>query len=295
MFRVNGSLFEQVWIQCPGYRLDTQDHPGPGDTEKGPIYGYLRARVLEPADAEDLSSFLMGLGHEIPVSLIGVGSNMLIRDGGVDGVVIKLGKPFSEITFEGDEVRVGAGALGVTVAYKSAEHCLSGFEFLRGIPGTIGGAIAMNAGAYGSEIKDILKSVSAIDRTGTLHSLDAEALSFSYRYAGIPDGWIIVEATFKGQPEGRTAIESKMEGIRDAREESQPLRTRTGGSTFKNPNADEADGKKAWELIEEAGCRGMRRGGAIVSDKHCNFLINTGLATSADLEALGEEIRERVK
>lgn len=245
--------------------------------------------LFRPENLEDLKAFLENIQSDIAITLVGVGSNLLIRDKGVAGVVIKLGKPFSEITIEGDLVTAGAGAMDVTVAFAVAEASFSGLEFLRGIPGTIGGALRMNAGAYGAEVADVLVSATAIDRAGTIHTLTPDEMGFSYRKIGVPADWIFLSATFRTTPGDKDEIQAKMDAIQQAREETQPMRVRTGGSTFKNP-----DGKKAWELIEKAGCRGLKVGGAMVSEKHCNFLINTGEATSGDLEDLGEEVRKRV-
>ena len=246
--------------------------------------------LFKPVDVDDLCAFLAALDMDIPVTLIGVGSNMLVRDAGVRGVVIRLPKSMSGIKIEGDLVIAGAGAPDVAVANKAAEAGLGGLEFLRGIPGTIGGAVVMNAGAYDHEVKDVLCRFKAVDRRGRLYSTKADKFEFTYRHTNIPVGWTIVEATFKGTPADRALIDERMQAINDAREATQPLRTRTGGSTFKNP-----EGHKAWQLVDDAGCRGLKVGGAQVSEKHCNFLINTGGATSADIENLGEEVRRRVK
>lgn len=245
--------------------------------------------MYRPSDFDDLSVFMAGVPKGMPVTFVGVGSNLLIRDGGVRGVIVKLGKPFADIELDGDLVRVGGGALDVSVAAFARDHGIGGLEFLKGIPGSIGGTVRMNGGAYESEIADVFVEATVIDQTGTLRKLSSEDMNFSYRHSALPEDWIITSATLKGAPAERAEIERRMQEIMDAREESQPLRTRTGGSTFKNP-----DTRKAWQLIDEAGCRGLRRGGAVVSEKHCNFLINTGIATSADLEGLGEEVRRRV-
>lgn len=246
--------------------------------------------LFRPKNLEDLKAFLKASPSDLPITLVGVGSNLLVRDKGVEGVVIKLGKPFSDIAIEEDLVTAGAGAMDVSVAFAAAEASLEGLEFLRGIPGTIGGALRMNAGAYGTEVADVLVSARAIDREGSVHTLSADEMGFSYRKTTVPRDWILLSATFRGTPGDQAKIQEKMDAIQKAREETQPMRVRTGGSTFKNPV-----GKKAWQLIEEAGCRGLKIGGAMVSEKHCNFLINTGSATSNDLEALGEEVRKRVK
>lgn len=246
--------------------------------------------LFRPRNLKDLKAFLKTSPPDLPITLVGVGSNLLVRDKGVEGVVIKLGKPFSDIAIEEDLVTAGAGAMDVSVAFAAAEASLEGLEFLRGIPGTIGGALRMNAGAYGAEVADVLVSARAIDREGSVHNLSADEMGFSYRKTTVPRDWIFLSATFRSTPGDQAKIQEKMDTIQKAREETQPMRVRTGGSTFKNPV-----GKKAWQLIEEAGCRGLKIGGAKVSEKHCNFLINTGSATSNDLEALGEEVRKRVK
>lgn len=250
--------------------------------------------LFRPADADDLAFFLAHLPADVPVTVIGVGSNLLVRDGGVEGVVIRLGKTFGAISHDGNRLRVGAGASDVSVAAAARDAGLGGMEFLRGIPGTIGGALRMNAGAYGREMANILVEAEAIDRAGQRHVLSLEDMGFSYRHARIPADWIFVSAVLAGSPDDPRLIAERMARINEAREESQPLRTRTGGSTFKNPTIEQAAGKRAWELIDAAGCRGLRIGGAQVSEKHCNFLINTGDATGADIEALCDEVRRRV-
>lgn len=246
--------------------------------------------LFKPADAEDLAVFLQGLPRGVPVTVIGVGSNLLVRDGGVPGVVIRLGREFAKIEVNNADVICGAGALDGNVARAAQEAGVTGLEFLSGVPGTIGGALRMNAGAYGAEMKNITVSAIALDGAGNRHELSLDDLGFSYRKSAVPGDWIFVEALLRGHAGNAADIQARMDDIKNAREESQPLRTKTGGSTFKNP-----DGHKAWQLIDEAGCRGLRIGGAQVSEKHCNFLINTGDATAADLENLGEEVRRRVK
>lgn len=246
--------------------------------------------LFVPADFDDLVTFLASCPIDIPVLTIGVGSNLLIRDGGIGGVVIRLGKPFMAVTTEGDLVSAGAGATDVSVAGKARDASLGGLEFLCGIPGTVGGAVRMNAGAYGAEVKDVLAGATIVERDGSFRDVPVDQLEFGYRHSGIADDAIVAAATFRGVPGDKAAIGARMHEIRASREESQPLRTRTGGSTFRNP-----PGEKAWALIDAAGCRGLRRGGAMVSDKHCNFLINTGEATAADIEGLGEEVRRRVQ
>lgn len=269
----NGNLANMIWFRTGG----------PAEV------------LVKPADEEDLVTLIKGLSKSIPLFVVGVGSNLLVRDGGMDGVVVKLGKPFGKIEIEGDLVTVGAGAMDVTVAEKAAEAGLGGLEFLRGIPGTIGGALRMNAGAYGREVADCFVSAVAYDRNGEKYILNHKTMGFSYRHVDVPKGWIFVEATFRATPCDQSIIREKMKAIMDAREESQPLRTRTGGSTFKNPDPEKSGGRSAWQLVDEAGCRGLKVGGAQVSEKHCNFLINLGDATGADIENLGEKVRETVK
>lgn len=245
--------------------------------------------LFRPADEADLADFLRELPPDIPVTVIGVASNLLVRDGGIAGVTVRLARGFAQIETDGDDIRAGAGALDLNVALTAAEAGIAGLEFLSGVPGGIGGGLRMNAGAYGSEIKDVLIEATAIDRTGTIHRIPAAEMGLSYRHCGVPDGWIFVAARFRGRRDDPAAIGRRMAEIQAAREASQPIRSRTGGSTFANP-----PGAKAWELIDAAGCRGLVRGGAMVSDKHTNFLINTGTATAADIEGLGEEVRRRV-
>ena len=245
--------------------------------------------LFEPADSDDLAAFLAEKPDDTAITIIGVGSNLLVRDGGIPGVTIKLGRAFSRIEILGDSVTAGAGAIDVTLSRTARDSGLGGLEFLSGIPGTIGGAVRMNAGAYGREIKDVLTEIEAISADGKVHRVRTDALGFSYRHCNAPDDWIITQAVMKGAVEAPDIIAARMAKIEEAREESQPIRTRTGGSTFKNP-----PNMKAWKLIEAAGCRGLRRGNAQVSDLHCNFLINAGDATAADLEGLGEDVRRRV-
>ena len=244
--------------------------------------------LFRPADVEDLSSFLAAVPADVAVTVLGVGSNLLVRDGGVKGVVVRLMRGFTGIEVEGHEVVSGAGALDLNVALTAREHSLAGLEFLSGIPGTIGGAVAMNGGAYGGELAQVLVSAEAVDRAGKVHRVDAAALGFTYRHSAAPPDWIFTSARLRAAPGDQLAIARRMGEIDAARTDSQP-RSRTGGSTFVNPT-----GHKAWELIDQAGCRGLRIGDAQVSEKHCNFLLNLGAATAADIEALGEEVRRRV-
>jgi UDP-N-acetylmuramate dehydrogenase len=247
--------------------------------------------LVRPNDVEDLARFLRELDPCVPVMPVGVGSNLIVRDGGVPGVVVRLPKAMSHVHVEpGNRVRAGGGAMGITVASKARDSHIAGLEFLRGIPGTAGGAVRMNAGAYGREVSDILVEATLVLRDGRVETWPAERLGYTYRHSEVPEGAVVVEALFEGRPGDRSAIGAEMDRIAAEREASQPLRSRTGGSTFKNPR-----GAKAWKLIDEAGCRGLTIGDAQVSEKHCNFLLNLGKARSADIEALGEEVRRRVK
>ena len=246
--------------------------------------------LVRPKDEADLARFLGELDEGVPVTPIGVGSNLIVRDGGVDGVVVRLPKSFSKVTFEpGNRVRAGGGAMGITVASAARDAGIAGLEFLRGIPGTGGGAVRMNAGAYGREVKDVLVEARLVLRDGTIETWPLDKLGYTYRHSDVPQGAVVVEAVFEGVPGDRAAIGAEMDRIAAEREASQPLRSRTGGSTFKNP-----PGHKAWALIDSAGCRGLQLGDAQVSEKHCNFLLNLGNATSAQIEDLGEEVRRRV-
>ncbi len=246
---------------------------------------------FKPADADDLVYFLKNTPTGIPVTTIGLSSNLLIRDGGIPGIVIKLGKGFGGITIEeGHKIRAGTGVPDTKLARAAADAGIAGLSFLRGIPGSVGGAIRMNGGAYGAETKDVLIEVRAVTRDGETKVLSNKDLGFSYRHSDVEEGLIFTEALFQGKPGDADKIRAEMNDITDSREETQPVKSRTGGSTFKNP-----PGQKAWELIDAAGCRGLTTGGAQVSEKHCNFLINTGEASAADLEDLGEEVRRRVK
>lgn len=264
----NGSLADFIWFRTGG----------PAEW------------LAKPRDVADLSGFLRALDPAVPVMPVGVGSNLIVRDGGVPGIVVRLPKSFSAVTIEhGDRVRAGAAAMGITVASKARDAGIAGLEFLRGIPGTTGGAVRMNAGAYGREVSDILIEAVLVLRDGTIETWPAERFGYTYRHSETPEGAVVVEALFKGAPGDPQVIGAEMDRIAEEREASQPLRSRTGGSTFKNP-----PGTKAWKLIDEAGCRGLRLGDAQVSEKHCNFLLNLGNASAADIEALGEEVRRRV-
>jgi UDP-N-acetylmuramate dehydrogenase len=249
-----------------------------------------RAQILlMPDDEEDLAYFLTNLPPEIPVTVVGLGSNLIVRDAGVAGVVIRLGRGFSDVTVEGPDLRAGAAVPDVKVARAAHEAGLSGLSFLRGIPGSIGGALRMNGGAYGREIKDALVEARAVDRGGKVHRLSNAEMGFSYRHCEAPDHLIFTQATFRGERGDAAVIAAEMDKITEAREATQPVKSRTGGSTFKNP-----PGQKAWQLIDAAGCRGLRVGDAQVSEMHCNFLINLGKATAAHIETLGETVRQRV-
>ena len=247
--------------------------------------------LFEPKDEEDLVDFLAELDPQVPVMALGLGSNLIVRDGGVPGVVVRLGKPFAKVTTEDDYyVRAGGGASGILVSSTARDAGIANLEFLRGIPGTVGGFVRMNGGAYGREVSDILVTARVVTRDGEVRTIGQPDLDYSYRHSNLRDGTIVVEALFQGEPGDPEAIGAEMDAIARAREESQPLRSRTGGSTFKNP-----PGHKAWALVDAAGCRGLRRGDAQVSEKHCNFLLNLGSASSAEIEALGEEVRRRVE
>ena len=245
--------------------------------------------LFRPADRADLATFLAALPAEVPLTVIGVGSNLLVRDGGVPGVVIRMTGPFAGLEMDGTVIKAGAAALDMTVAMTALESGIAGLEFLSGVPGTIGGALRMNAGAFGGEMKDVTLSAEAMDRSGILHTLTPAELDFGYRRCGAPEDWLFLSATLQGRPGDKAEVSARMADIRAKREEAQPTRARTGGSTFANP-----EGGRAWELIDKAGCRGMVKGGAQISEKHCNFLINLGDATAADIEDLGDEVRSRV-
>lgn len=250
---------------------------------------------FKPENTQDLAGFLQELPAEIPVTVLGVGSNIIVSDSGIDGVVVKLGRGFAEcVVLDGHDsglitISVGAGMLDVNVALFSAENEIADLEFLSGIPGTIGGAVKMNAGAYGKDISQVLLEAEIVDRDGTIHVLSNAEIGFSYRHSLLPEGAIVTKAVLRGVKGDKFKIVESIEEISRAREATQPIRSRTGGSTFKNP-----EGYKAWELIDKAGCRGLTMGGAQVSEKHCNFLINTGNATASDLENLGDEVIKRV-
>jgi UDP-N-acetylmuramate dehydrogenase len=247
--------------------------------------------LFEPKNLADLQQFLRELDPALPVMALGLGSNMIVRDGGVPGVVVRLGKTFAKVeSVDATTLNCGGGASGILVSSTARDRGIAGLEFLRSIPGTVGGFVRMNGGAYGGEVKDILVDCDVVLRSGELVTLPVEALRYSYRHSELPEGAIVVAARFCGRPGEPAAIQAEMDRISTSREASQPLRSKTGGSTFKNP-----PGHKAWQLVDAAGCRGLQLGGAQVSEKHTNFLINTGAATSAQIEELGEEVRRRVR
>ncbi|RDE07491.1 UDP-N-acetylmuramate dehydrogenase [Sphingomonas aracearum] len=247
--------------------------------------------LFEPADVEDLVDFLRDLDPAVPVMALGLGSNLIVRDGGVSGVVVRLGKAFATVErVDATTLRCGGGASGILVSSTARDAGIAGVEFLRSIPGTVGGFVRMNGGAYGREVRDVLVEADIVLRSGERRTLSLDELGYTYRHSELPDGAVVVSATFRGEPGDPAAIQAEMDRIAAARDASQPLRSKTGGSTFKNPN-----GHKAWALVDEAGCRGLKIGDAQVSEKHTNFLLNTGAATSGEIEALGEEVRARVK
>jgi len=249
------------------------------------------AQVLFMPDDEDDLAYLLGrVPADIPITVIGLGSNLIVRDGGVPGVVVRLGRGFGHIAIDDLDLRAGAAVPDVKIARAAQEAGIAGLSFLRGIPGSIGGALRMNGGAYGRETKDALVAARAVDRGGRVHVLTNADMGFAYRHSGAPDDYIFTEATFRGGRGDPAVIAAEMDKITESREATQPVKSRTGGSTFKNPA-----GHKAWQLIDAAGCRGLRIGDAQVSEMHCNFLINLGNASAADIETLGQTVRRRVK
>jgi UDP-N-acetylmuramate dehydrogenase len=246
--------------------------------------------MFMPDNEDDLSYFLHKLPNDIPVQAIGLGSNLIVRDGGVPGVVIRLGRGFNEVTVDGTRVHAGAAVPDVKVARAASDAGIAGLSFFRGVPGAIGGALRMNAGAYGGETKDVLVYATGVARDGDLVTYANDEMGFSYRHSGVPDDVIFTTALFEGKAGDKAVIAAEMDKITEAREATQPIKSRTGGSTFKNP-----PGHKAWQLIDDAGCRGLKVGGAQVSELHCNFLLNLGTATAKDIETLGETVREKVK
>ncbi len=245
--------------------------------------------LFKPEDRDDLIAFIKACPLDIPLTVLGVASNLIIRDGGIPGVVIRLGRDFAQVTADGTTLTAGAGALDINVALTAAKHEIAGLEFLSGIPGSIGGALRMNAGAYGGETKDILVEADVLFRDGTVKTMTGADMGLSYRHNDLPDDVIFLSATFTGTKGNKAEIDARMDDIKQKRGETQPIKAKTGGSTFANP-----DGHKAWQLIDEAGCRGLTIGGAQMSELHCNFMLNTGAATAADIERLGEEVRKRV-
>jgi len=250
--------------------------------------------LFRPWDLEDLETFLKSKPADVPLTILGAGTNALIRDGGIDGVVIRLGKSFADISIQDDVIVAGAAAMDVSVARAAAAAGISGLEFLSGVPGTIGGAIRMNAGAYGRELCDVIVSAEAVSSDGRRRIFNVSELGLGYRECSVPEGWIFVSATLRGSTDAQRTIEWNMSKVQAARMASQPVRSKTGGSTFANPVGSGAGDARAWELIDQAGCRGLKNGDAMVSNFHCNFLINNGAASAADLEALGEEVQRRV-
>lgn len=246
--------------------------------------------LFKPADVQDLADFMCGCPKDVPVTVIGVGSNLIVRDGGLEGVVIRLGRGFTSIEAEGTVISAGAAALDVHVARVAADHGRAGLAFLSGIPGTVGGALAMNGGAYGREVKDVLQEAELVLRDGSIRRMTVDELDYTYRHSVFPQGAVFTRAWFATTQGDAAEIHAQMDEINRKRAETQPIRERTGGSTFKNP-----EGHKAWQLVDAAGCRGLTVGGAQMSELHCNFMLNTGDATAADLEGLGEEVRRRVK
>jgi UDP-N-acetylmuramate dehydrogenase len=246
--------------------------------------------LLMPEDEADLAYFLGAIPADVPVIVVGLGSNLIVRDGGIPGVVVRLGRGFSDVKVDGLRITAGPAVPDVKVARAAQEAGIAGLSFMRGIPGAVGGALRMNGGAYGGETKDVLVSARAVDRAGNLHVLSNADMHYTYRHCGAPEDFIFTEATFEGRTGDPAVIATEMDKITESREATQPIKSRTGGSTFKNP-----PGHKAWQLIDKAGCRGLIIGGAQVSELHCNFLINQGAATAADIETLGETVRKRVK
>jgi UDP-N-acetylmuramate dehydrogenase len=246
--------------------------------------------LFEPKDVADLSGFLRDLDPAVSVMALGLGSNMIVRDGGVPGVVVRLGKAFAKVeALDATTLQCDGGASGILVSSTARDAGIAGLEFLRSIPGTVGGFVRMNGGAYGRDTSEILVACDVVLRSGELITQAVDALGYTYRHSSLPDGCVVVSATFRGVTGEPAAIQAEMDRIAASREASQPLRSKTGGSTFKNP-----EGHKAWELVDRAGCRGLRRGDAQVSEKHTNFLLNLGAATSAEIEALGEDVRAKV-
>lgn len=254
--------------------------------------------LFKPQDENDLADFLRGCPADVPITVLGVASNTIIRDGGIPGVVIRMGRGFNEMKIDENDptiLHIGAACLDINAALFAQKNSIAGLEFLSGIPGTIGGALRMNAGCYGSEICDILVDAVAYDRQGNRYVATPQQMNMQYRHTDAPSDWIFVSARLRGQVGDTAAIKAQMEDIKVKRESSQPIREKTGGSTFANPERDTPGAGSAWQAVDKAGCRGLVVGGAQMSEKHANFMINTGTATAADLENLGEEVRRRVK
>lgn len=285
----NAPLINRIKEQAPDLRGRLMADAPLGPTTWFRVGGHAEL-LFRPADRDDLAYFRAHCPADVPVTVIGVASNLLVRDGGVPGVVIRLGGPFADIHVEGETIIAGAGALDLNVALTAQQVGLAGLEFLSGIPGTIGGAIRMNGGAYGGELVDVIDWAEGIDGQGNIRRWTREELHLTYRHCGVSDDVIFTAAALRGRPDDKDAIKTRIDAIQQARADSQPVRARTGGSTFANP-----EGHKAWQLIDAAGCRGLTIGGAQISEKHCNFLINLGDATAEDIESLGEEVRRRVK
>ena len=245
--------------------------------------------LFRPEDTDDLMIMLKGIPRSIPVTVLGAASNVIIRDGGIEGLVIRLGKGFAECTAQNDRIIVGAASLSFNAASLAQQNGIGGLEFLVGIPGSMGGVLRMNGGAYGTQLSDVLIEAEVLDEKGNKHILKPEQLHYTYRHCALPEGWIFTNAVLQGKKEDAGVVKARIEKISAEREQTQPIRSKTGGSTFKNPEEH-----KAWQLIDAAGCRGLTIGGAQMSELHCNFMINTGNATAADLENLGEEVRKRV-
>jgi UDP-N-acetylmuramate dehydrogenase len=285
----NAPLINRIKEQAPDLRGRLMADAPLGPTTWFRVGGHAEL-LFRPADRDDLAYFRAHCPADVPVTVIGVASNLLVRDGGVPGVVIRLGGPFADIRVEDEMIIAGGGALDLNVALTAQQAGLAGLEFLSGIPGTIGGAIRMNGGAYGGELVDVIDWAEGVNRQGHIHRWTRDELHLTYRHCGLPEDVIFTAAALRGRPDDKDAIRARIEAIQQARADSQPIRARTGGSTFANP-----EGHKAWQLIDAAGCRGLTIGGAQISEKHCNFLINLGDATAEDIESLGEEVRHRVK
>ncbi len=265
----NASIGQQSWFRCGG------------------VAEYL----FEPADQDDLIAFLQNLSSDVPLTIIGGLANTIVRDGGIEGVVVRLGKAFASIDVDGETLTIGAGALNGSVASAAAKNGIGGLEFLSGIPGSLGGAVAMNAGAYGSEIKDCLQSVLGVDRNGEIVTLSPQDLNMTYRRGNIPAGVIVTQAVLTGLSEDKALVKQRLKEIKEKRNATQPIRENTGGSTFANPSPD----MRAWQVVDKVGGRELTIGGAQMSDKHCNFMVNAGEATASDLEALGDELIRRAQ